>query len=313
MPLLERTCCPSCHATAVRELYRCAYAEPALQAYLTAAYRVVGHGIEYEYLDGATFILDECTNCELIYQRQIPDDGLMERLYEHWIDPQMTFARHQENDTLAYHSRDAQEIMQVMAFLGKSPHQLAFLDFGMGWGKWARMAKAFGCEAYGTELSPARIAYAQAHGIKVLTENELANHQFDFINTEQVFEHLPEPLVTLQHLKNALKPSGLLKISVPDGADLKRRLAVRDWSAPKGSKNSLNAVSPLEHINCFKRATLQKMAALAGLRTVQLPLTIQYAFATNWRLPKPFLKNVIMPLSRNVWQRGTYLFFRHAT
>lgn len=312
MPFIERTHCPSCHAPTGRELYRCRYDDPALRAYLTAAYRVVGHGIEYEYLHGAEFILVECPQCELVYQQQIPDDALMERLYEHWIDPQTVFARHQQTDTLAYHSRDAQEIMQVMAFLGKSPHQLTFLDFGMGWGKWARMAQAFGCETYGTELSPARIAYAQAHGIKVISEGELGEQQFDFINTEQVFEHLPEPLRTLQQLQRVLKPEGVLKISVPDGTDLKRRLAVMDWGAPKGSKNSLNAVSPLEHINCFKRNTVQKMAACAGLREVHLPLALQYAFATNWRLPKPFLKNLLMPLSRNLWQRGTYLFFRHA-
>ncbi len=311
MYFIERTRCPSCHATTVRELYRTAYTDPALRAYLTDAYQAVGHGIEYEYLEGAAFTLVECTNCELVYQQQIPDDALMERLYERWIDPQTVFARHQQSDTLAYHSRDAQEIMQVMAFLGKSPHQLAFLDFGMGWGKWARMAKAFGCDAYGTELSPARIAYAQAHGVKVISEAELAQQQFDFINTEQVFEHLPAPLVTLQQLKRALKPTGLLKISVPNGEDLKRRLAVMDWAAPKGSKNSLNAVSPLEHINCFKRVTLQKMAASAGLREVQIPLTVQYAFATNWQPPKPFIKNLLLPLSRNLLQRGTYLFFRH--
>ena len=312
MFFIERTRCPSCHGTAVHELTRCHYEDPAIQGYLTTAYAAVGHGIEDEYLQGAIFILMECANCALVYQQQIPDDALMERLYEHWIDPQTVFARHQQTDTLAYHSRDAQEIMQVMAFLGKPPHALAFLDFGMGWGKWARMAKAFGCDAYGTELSPARIAYAQAHGVKVVSEAELATQQFDFINTEQVFEHLPDPLVTLQQLKRALKPTGLLKISVPDGADLKRRLAVMDWHAPKGSKNSLNAVSPLEHINCFKRVTLKKMAACAGLQEVQLPLAVQYAFATNWQLPKPLLKNLLMPLSRNLLQRGTYLFFRHS-
>lgn len=312
MPFIERTHCPSCHATTAHELYRCAYTDPAIQGYLTTAYAAVGHGIEVEYLQGASFILRECAECGLVYQQQIPDDALMERLYEQWIDPQTVFARHQQSDTLAYHSRDAQEIMQVMAFLNQPPHALAFLDFGMGWGKWARMAKAFGCDAYGTELSPARIAYAQAHGVKVLSEAELANQQFDFINTEQVFEHLPEPLITLKTLTQALKPTGLLKISVPDGSDLKRRLTVMDWSAPKGSQLSLNAVSPLEHINCFTRPTLQKMAASAGLREVKIPLRLQYAFATNWQLPKPLLKNLLLPLSRNLLQRGTYLFFRHA-
>jgi hypothetical protein len=86
-----------------------------------------------------------------------------------------------------------------------------------------------------------------------------------------------------------------------------------DWAAPKGSKNSLNPVSPLEHINCFKRATLCTMAGAAGLQAAQLPLCIHYAFATNWQLPKPALKNLLVPFTRNVLHRGTYLLFRHSS
>jgi SAM-dependent methyltransferase len=312
MPFLKRERCPCCQTTQVRELYRCSYDDPAIQDYLTTAYKAVGPGIDYAALRGELFILVECLNCELVYQQYIPDSALMEQLYEHWIDPQTVFARHQQSDTLVYYGRYAQEIMQVMAVLGQSPHTLTFLDYGMGWGKWARMAQAFGTTAYGTELSPSRIAYAQQYGITVLNDSKLPNYQFDFINTEQVFEHLPEPLETLRLLKNSLKPGGLLKISVPDGTDLKRRLNVLDWRAPKGSRNSLNPVSPLEHINCFKRITLQKLAASVGLIEYQIPLTIQYAFATNWQLPKPLLKNLLLPLMRNLLHRGTYLFFRHA-
>ena len=128
MSFLTRDCCPCCQTTHVRELYRCGYDDPPLQDYLTTAYKAVGPGIDYAALQGAMFILVECPNCELIYQQEIPDPALMEQLYEHWIDPQTVFARHQQSDTLAYHSRDAQEIMQVMAILGKSPHTLAFLD-----------------------------------------------------------------------------------------------------------------------------------------------------------------------------------------
>jgi len=313
MNFIERSCCPACSGVAVQQLYTTPYTDPALRAHLDHAYAAVGNGIEYEYLAGAAFTLIECTNCGLVYQQQIPDDALMARLYEHWIDPQIVFDRHLQSDTLAYYGRDAQEIMQLIHFFGKSPHELSFFDFGMGWGKWVRMAKAFGTNAFGSEISPSRIAYAQSHGLQIIDWEEIPRHQFDFINTEQVFEHLPDPLETVQHLKHALKPNGLLKISVPDGADLKRRLAVMDWHAPKGSKNSLNLVSPLEHINCFTRAGLCQMAASVGLQEAKIPLRIQYAFATNWQLPKPALKNLLVPFRRNLLKKGSYLLFRHSS
>lgn len=311
---VERTRCPACHGTATQQLYACGYDDPALRDYLDRNYAAVGNGVDHTALQGARFLLMECTACALVYQQEIPDDALMERLYEEWIDPQISFDRHEQQiNTLRYYSDYAQEIMQILAHFGRIPATVKVLDFGMGWGKWARMAQAFGCEVYGNELSPARIAYAAKHGINVLPWEAIPAHQFDFINTEQVFEHLPEPLETLRYLQRALKPDGLLKISVPDGADMKQRLAQMDWRAPKGSKRSLNPVSPLEHINCFKRSTLCTMAAKAGLQEAQISLATQYAFATNWQLPKPALKNLIVPWQRNVLHQGTYLLFRHGS
>jgi SAM-dependent methyltransferase len=146
--------------------------------------------------------------------------------------------------------------------------------------------------------------------VKVLTLADLANRTFDFINTEQIFEHVAQPLETLRALKDTLEPHGLIKISVPEGRDIKRRLAIQDWEAPKGSKNSLNAASPLEHLNCFTWESLIRMADLAGLLSVRIPLGVQYRAKTNWRSPRHSLKNLLKPLHQNFIKKGTYLFFR---
>jgi len=172
------------------------------------------------------------------------------------------------------------------------------------------MAKAFGCNSYGTELSETRIKYAESHGIKVITWDEILNYSFDFINTEQVFEHIPEPLETLFHLKKSLKSEGLIKIDVPNGDDIKRRLRILDWTAPKGSRNCLNPASPLEHINCSNRTSIIRMADIAGLEIVKIPLTIQCVCSTNRKSIERTLKNILTPLYRNVFQKGTYVFFR---
>ncbi len=41
-----------------------------------------------------------------------------------------------------------------------------------------------------------------------------------------------------------------------------------DWTADKKSPNSLNAIAPLEHINCFNGFALQKLIELCGLKRV---------------------------------------------
>jgi SAM-dependent methyltransferase len=277
---VERDRCPCCASRTLTKRYECGFDKSPIKEYLEGFYTPQG-GVEFDYLHGAVYCLLQCGECGLIFQRDIPSDGLMERLYEHWIDPSKALSLALESDSLTSRCFNAQEIIQVIAYLNQKPCSLRFLDFGMGWGEWALMAKGFGCDVYGAELSKARIDHATSKGIKILTGKESPAPRFDFINTEQVFEHLPSPLETLVALKNQLKPGGLLKISVPSGWDIERRLRIMDWGCPKGTKNSLNLVAPLEHINCFQVRSIEKMASLAGLKPVNIPLQIQCGFIVN--------------------------------
>ena len=51
--------------------------------------------------------------------------------------------------------------------------------------------------------------------------DQLPDNNFDFIGTEQVVEHLSFPRETVMTLKNSLADGGILKISVPDGSDIR--------------------------------------------------------------------------------------------
>lgn len=303
----ERPACASCR---FRRIYQSQYNEPPVKDYLVDFYSSQGM-VEHEFLNGATYVLCECDVCGLIFQRDILNEILMEKLYDHWIDPKKVLSQHQKQDDLGYYSYYVKEIMQIISYFRKEPSYLCFFDFDMGWGKWALMAKAFGCDSYGTELSKERIEYAKSNGIKVITWDEIPQHRFDFINTEQVFEHIPEPLQTLHHLKTALKADGILKISVPTANDINRRLKIMDWKAPKGTKNSLNPVAPLEHINFFRRSSLVKMASEAGMEEVFIPMKLQYRFTTDWGDARRLAKNILLPIYRNLFKKQNYVFLRN--
>ena len=218
----RRNQCPGCTSGSFTTIHESQFDSPPVRDYLLDFYSPQGH-VEFEYLAGASYVLCECDVCGMIFQRDIPGETLRRRLYGHWIDPKKVFSQHRERDGLEYYSYCAQEIMQVISYLKEVPSSLCFLDFGMGWGRWALMAKAFGCESYGTEVSDERIEYARSNGIKVIDWDEIPEHRFDFINAEQVFEHIPEPLQTLRHLKNALKTDGMIKVSVPTAKDIEHR------------------------------------------------------------------------------------------
>ncbi|MGI9473006.1 MAG: class I SAM-dependent methyltransferase [Rubripirellula sp.] len=303
--------CPACHATDFETLYQNRYSEPPIRDYLEWFYSSQG-GVDFEYLQDADFTLCECSSCNLIFHESILNDATMEVLYEKWIDPQQALEQKTSANDLGLYMDHAREIPALIAYFEKLPADLSFFDFGMGWGEWALMAKGFGCKSSGTDLSEERIAFARSNGINILTWDELPDHEFDFINTEQVFEHIPDPLGTLRHLSQCLKEGGIVKISVPSSSGIERRMKTQDWMAEKHTRNSLNAVAPLEHINCFRRSSITQMGLAAGMEEVKMPMALQWAYSSEWRGPKKVVKNVLRPLYRNMLKANNCVFLRNA-
>lgn len=306
----QRDVCPACGSRNVKQVYSSPLGEPPVSDYLRDFYAPQG-GVEFDYLKGADFILDECLGCGLIYQRLVPNGQLSKLLYEKWIDPSKAFQLYHLTKGIDYYAELAGEIAMIIRYFGPNPDELSLFDFGMGWGDWCKMAQAYGCDAHGAELCRSQIEYAKRFGVCTIDYEDIPRYEFDFINTEQVFEHISNPLQTLTYLSRALKPDGIVKISVPNGWDIKRRLRTMDWTAPKDSYNSLNLVSPLEHLNCFDHHSLVNMAGIAGLLLVDMRSTVKKRLL-DWTL-KEILRPYYRRLNRlrSIGRIGaTYLFFR---
>ena len=300
---IRREMCPACKSKGFTKLYSIGYNSPTIVEYLKNFYDPQG-GVEFEYLDGVEFNLQECNNCSLIFQEYIPNDFLMDKLYNEWIDPKIVFPEQRGHD-VSYYDKLSIEVSNIIAYFKTTPNNLNFLDFGMGWAQWCLMVKAYGANSMGMELSTDRILNAKQNAVDVIDWDELPEHKFDFINTEQVFEHIPNPLETLNYLITALKPNGIINISVPNGNVAKRNLKIMNWKALKRTKDSLNFIAPLEHINCFRTKTIKIMAEICGLQHQQIPFD---------NLPlKELIKSKMKPLYYQLFRggkEGTYLFFR---
>jgi len=305
----RRTRCPACSSDNFAAIYQAKYDEGPVKDYLENFYSHQG-GVEFAYLKDAQYILCECDDCDLIFQKDIPNNFLLTRIYDHWIDPHIARAQHKKNiNSYTYYSNIAKEILRIINHFGKPPSELSLLDFGMGWGKWSLMAKSFGCESYGTELSVERINYAKNNGIKIINFEDSSQHKFDFINTEQVFEHLSHPLETLTQLQAALKPDGVIKISVPGSKDIHRRLKVMDWNFKQGSRYSLNPVAPLEHINCYGKMSILKMASEVGMEEVAIP-KLAFIYSNDWRKPKKNANFIISIVYRHLTKGKNCVFLK---
>lgn len=309
--LLRRDRCPACGGAESKTLFDGALDRSPIREHLAVLYEPQGT-IEPAYLEGGAFRVLECSACGLFYHPDVPGDALMERVYEHWIDPERALVQHEAHLTLDTRMTFIREILLAQEVVPKSGPRLRAFDFGMGWGDWCLMARAFGCEVAGAERSPSRLARARANGIEIVPWEEIPARRFELINCDQVLEHVVDPLDLLTYIAQALAPGGLLKVSVPDGADLKQRLARGRWMAAEGSADSLLSITPLQHIQCFTHDSLVAMARRAGLRVAEIPLSTQLAATVDRFTADKLINGLTRPLGRALLTRDTYLFLQRA-
>ena len=303
--LIKREQCPSCGSPSARVLLSLPYEAPALSTFLKTYYH---RPPDTTPLEGGSYEVVRCEGCSLGYQRYVPGAELLQAIYDVWISPTPP-----EGVRNRYGIEDyrllAQEVQFVIEHFRKPPASIRVLDFGMGWGVWSRMALAFGCSVAGAELSLARQNHARSIGVEVLQWDELPGRNFHFINTEQVFEHLVEPAVTLRHLATALADGGLLRISVPNCRSALRALEKKP-SFERLSLDDVRALHPLEHLNGFEAATLEQFGRSAGLEPIRPSLRLLYNGTSGWLQPKAAAKSLLRPLYRHVYPKSTVVYFR---
>src|SRR5690606_18812532 len=131
-----------------------------------------------------------------------------------------------------------------------------------------RVARSLGAQAFGYAAPEAARDIARQHGVQIAALPELDQLRADFVSADEVLEGAHDPVEALRDIMRALAPHGILKLGALRAADIERRIRVLDWSAPVGSRDSLRAVYPLEHVNCFDWPALEALAARAGLRRI---------------------------------------------
>jgi 2-polyprenyl-3-methyl-5-hydroxy-6-metoxy-1,4-benzoquinol methylase len=256
--------CPVCAFDRAETLYQIAFSDPALKQFIVSFYQ---GRVDLSVLEDGVYQIAKCERCGFIYQANVLNDEGMETLYTDWVDAEQSL--HKKRNSKAKLFKQYAGQMQTLSRLFPGlPDQVNVLEFGMGWGYWSRMAQAFGFRVSGLELSPERAEHARSLGVEVIDKLPEAGHCYHFIYANQVFEHLSNPLETLQLLQARLTADGVIYLRVPDGRGIEKSLARLGWSS------ELEAIHPLEHINCFRRDSLLKLALQAGLVAFHPPLRL---------------------------------------
>ena len=253
---VERHDCPACGGSEGQVLLSVPFTDVRVLGFIASYY---GGRVPNEIIAGVPYEIRSCPRCALLWQGWILDEAGMRVLYEDWISAEDSLAKKRDAE-LPLFAGYAREMEAIAALVGRKQAEVSVLDFGMGWGYWCRMAQAFGFHVSGYEVSRRRVEHARQMGVDAINDwSALSRHDFDFINCEQVIEHLPDPLETLRGLTGLLRTGGVIRVSVPDGRGMAERILQSEWRAAK------DALHPLEHINCFTHPALCGLAETAGL------------------------------------------------
>lgn len=249
--LIDRNTCPLCNTEDGRLLTELPLDRGPVYDFLN---RVYSGRLADVFSQTQKFALYQCPHCDFAWQRWILDEAGMNLLYDRWIDPSESRQKNRTHPA-SYYLPLFRDVLWVTTFFpGKKPFQIRTLDFGMGWGGWTRIAMAMGLDAWGSELSQSRIENAKAMGIPLFNDFTQGSEQFDYINTEQVLEHIPDIHTVMNLLYRQMKRGGILRFSVPPVRKELSLIRKKQWQPGH------EAFHPLEHINGFTWKSIKYLA-----------------------------------------------------
>jgi 2-polyprenyl-3-methyl-5-hydroxy-6-metoxy-1,4-benzoquinol methylase len=160
----------------------------------------------------------------------------------------------------------AQVLDQLEPFRGVSSR---LLDVGAHIGFFMREAARRGWEVVGVEQSPDLAALAREHmGLDVRTgylEDFSFDREFDVVTFTDVLEHIAGLVAILNDARAALRPRGVVLAKVPHVKW--NRLKSRTIKRVRGRVDAFDA---REHLNQFRKETLEKTFRHAGLEPIKL-------------------------------------------
>ena len=162
------------------------------------------------------------------------------------------------------------------------------LEIGCADGRFLAMARAYGFEVSGIELSDTMRAECERRlGITVyksVSEALAKVARYDCVAMFEVIEHVADPIAFLKQVRELVRPGGIVAFSTPNfGCD-------EAVSNPREFEH----FAPPAHVSFFVPETLSASVAMAGFRTVE---TVP-SFAGQ-ELPIPeYLAVVLRPLRK---------------
>ena len=279
MKLIERKKCPFCDSTKIQNLYSKFFTEKSVSKFLNDYYKntkLIG------FIKNYKFIISECKDCSFVFQKNIPDNKFSKFIYNELISRKESLKKKMKFNSQNYYQyfKDATLIESLTK---KNNNQVSILEFGSGWGFWARFMKSLNFNVSTCEISKYRISHIKKNGIKNYNNLQRINKKFDIIYSDQVLEHVNDPKIVLKSLSKLLKRDGYMIHKFPSTFFFKSKLKY-NYNAKK------DCAHPLEHINLLNMKSIKLLAKKLSLK-IFFPYYIKkYSLIDNALMYRNYLK-----------------------
>ena len=233
------------------------------------------------YLRGKPWMLVKCEDCGQRFHRYILSPAWNEIRFSKWMSGEAIAAfekRHGGWEAFQRGKHFAAHVLSICRLFESTLRKrtLRVLDFGSGNGEFLAACTSFGMQAHGVDRSMARRETSGRQQVHETLEDAARFGPFDAITLFEVLEHVDDPRELVSSLRKLLADDGILVIETPDcqGVDSMEM------------ESHYRAIHPLDHINAFEGASLQKLVESTGFTRMSRPVV----FSTE--LPAKVLKNL---------------------
>jgi 2-polyprenyl-3-methyl-5-hydroxy-6-metoxy-1,4-benzoquinol methylase len=189
-----------------------------------------------------------CLSCGLVFKEEIPKPAVLAWLYS------SRYVHFQEPFRL---NQDVSPLLARVDRLGRGPGKV--LDIGCGAGSFVAACLARGWDAWGIDPYLPETDPGFSSRLKRITATDFAAEhpsEFDRVTLWAAWEHLIEPMRTIEAAFDMVKPGGLLLFNSPCGDSLHARLRGKTWSM----------VTLLEHLTFLTPKSASSLARRLGAK-----------------------------------------------
>lgn len=253
--------CPACFANSA-PIKVASMSQAVREKYLDFSKRKY-NGLIDDWLNQLQLEIDHCAECGHNWYYEQPGQEMLSLMYSTGRPLHVTSAS-AEPDRAASSIMIAE--MARLKKLVKKPNA-TLLDYGSGFGRWARAGIIAGFEVTAFEPSETRGVEEKNLGFNLVHDtNSLTTQKFDVINLEQVLEHVSDPVATLKEIRQYCADGAVVRITVPNVLRCPEGKQLwRDWPF---NGTSPHTMAPFEHLHGFTPRSLMSVAEQAGFKSV---------------------------------------------